>query len=148
MTTPDTQIHARIAASFDRQGLMDTLGARLDLVERGRVIVSAPLTDAIRQQQGVAHAGASFALGDTAAGYAALSLMPADKEVVSIEVKINLIAPAVGVRLIAEGSVVRAGRQITVVRGDVLVADESGASKTVAVLQGTMMAVPTDRTPG
>lgn len=137
----DTDLQSRIAGNFARQGMMQTLGAELGHVEPGRVVISAPITDALRQQSGVAHAGATFALADSAMGYAAMTKMEPDCDVVSIEVKINLMAPADGERLVAEGHVVRAGRQITVVRGEVLVIRQGESPKPVAVLQGTMMTV-------
>lgn len=84
--------------------------------------------------------GLTFALGDTAAGYAALSLMPEGQEVMTVEMKINLIAPAVGTSLIARSEVMRAGRRLSVVRAEV-VALTDGQEKTVALLQGTMIPV-------
>ena len=130
----------RIAASFARQSLMTTLEAELLEVAAGRVTVAAPLLEGFRQQQGVGHAGVTFALGDTAAGYAALSLMPEGREVMTVEMKINLLAPASGRRLVATGEVLRAGRRLVVVRAGVVVERED---RTVAVaeLLGTMIPV-------
>ena len=82
---------------------MRTMEARIDRIAPGRVVLSMPVTSAIDQQHGFAHAGATFALGDSAAGYAALSLMEPGTEVLTVEMKVNLIAPAAGTRLIAEG---------------------------------------------
>ncbi len=82
---------------------------------------------------------ASFALGDSAAGYAALSMMPPGSEVLTVEMKINLIAPAAGQRLIAEGEVIRSGRRLSVVRATVLAEDATGDRKPTAILQGTMI---------
>lgn len=136
--TTDDAIAAKVRESFARQNLMATFGAVLDEIAPGRVVISAPILDLARQQHGVAHAGLSFALGDTAAGYAALSLMAPGAEVMTVEMKINLLAPAAGARLIARGEVVRAGRRLSVVRAEVVVC--SGAEeKTVALLQGTMI---------
>ncbi|MEI4472543.1 PaaI family thioesterase [Frigidibacter sp. MR17.24] len=137
----DDALVARIAQSFARQAMMATLGARLVEVGPGRAVIELPLAPHLGQQQGWAHAGATFAIGDSAAGYAALSLMPAEQEVVTIEMKINLLAPAVGDRLLAEGRVVRAGRRVSVVTAEVF-AERDGARKAVALLQGTTTAVP------
>lgn len=131
-------IEPRVAASFARQGLMTTLGARLLHAADGLARIEAPIGPGVTQQQGLAHAGLTFALGDTAAGYAALTRLPEDCEVVTVEIKINLVAPARGERLTATGRVVRAGRRIVVVTAEV-VADEP--SRPVAILQGTMMPV-------
>lgn len=119
---------------------MRHLAAALIDVGPGRVVIAAPIGPDVRQQHGVAHAGLSFALGDSAAGYAALSLMPDGAEVLTVEMKINLIAPAIGDRLVATGEVVKSGRRLTVVRAEV-VAESAEGSRTVAVLQGTMIPV-------
>ena len=130
----------RIAESFARQSMMASLGAELLEVAEGRVRIAAPLLEGFRQQQGAGHAGVTFALGDTAAGYAALSVMPADREVMTVEMKINLLAPAVGARLVATGEVLRAGRRLVIVRAGV-VAERDGATVPVAELLGTMIPV-------
>lgn len=136
----DHEVEARIRASFARQTMMQTLGASLERVEAGRVVIAAPIGGHVLQQQGAAHAGLTFSIGDSAAGYSALTMMPADAEVMTVEMKINLIAPAVGERLVAEGRVVRAGRRITVVTAEVR-AEAEGKSKLVALLQGTMIPI-------
>lgn len=128
-----------IRDSFARQGLMSTLGAEIMDLAPGRAVLRLPITAAISQQHGFAHAGAGFALGDSAAGYAALGLMPPGAEVLTVEMKINLVAPAAGVRLVATGEVVKAGRRLTVVRATVEAEDAQGLRKTVAILQGTMI---------
>ena len=93
----------------------------------------------MQQQHGYAHAGLAFALGDSAAGYSALSVMAAEAEVLTTEMKINLVAPAAGARLIATGEVVKPGRRLVVVRARVEAEGDSGARRLVAVLQGTMI---------
>lgn len=130
----------RIAESFARQSLMATLQAELVAVAPGRVVIAAPLLPGFRQQQGAGHAGVTFALGDTAAGYAALSRMPEGREVLTVEMKINLLAPATGRRLVATGEVLRAGRRLVVVRAGVM-AERDGATVAVAELLGTMIPV-------
>lgn len=131
---------ARIRSSFDRQTMMQTLGARIDRIAPGEVAISAPILPGSRQQQGFAHAALSFALGDTAAGYSALSMMPEDREVLTAEIKINLLAPGKGDRLRATGRVLKPGRRLVVVAAEVHALD--GDRETlVAVLQGTMVPV-------
>ena len=113
---------------------MATLGAEVVSVADGTVVLSAPIGPAVSQQAGFAHAGLTFALGDSAAGYAALTLMPPDREVLTVEMKINLVAPASGARLVATGRVERAGRRLVVVRASV-----EADGRPVALLQGTMI---------
>ena len=135
----DPDLDARIRDSFARQGMMQTIGARIDHIAPGDVRLSAPITPAIGQQHGYAHAGATFALGDSAAGYAALTLMPPGAEVLTVEMKINLIAPAAGATLVARGEVMKAGRRLVIVRATVQVTRPDCASRDVALLQGTMI---------
>ncbi|WP_172292517.1 PaaI family thioesterase [Pseudoruegeria sp. HB172150] len=131
---------AKLHDSFDRQAMMTLLGARLSAVSPGEVEITAPVLDTTRQQHGYAHAAVSFALGDTAAGYAALSLMEEEDEVLTVEMKINLLSPATGTSLIAKGKVIRPGKRIVVVNAEVW-AEAGGTSKQVALLQGTMIPV-------
>lgn len=134
------QTEARIRASFDRQSMMQTLGAGIITLAPGRCVIGAAIARHVLQQHGAAHAGLAFTLGDSAAGYAALSLMDPTAEVMTVEMKINLLSPAVGDRLEATGEVVRAGKRLTVVRAEV-VAITGGQRKPVALLQGTMIPV-------
>ena len=133
----DAQIAARVADSFARQSLMQTFGAEILEVRRGAVLLRAPITDRTQQQHGFAHAGLTFALGDTAAGYAALTQMPETDEVVTSELKINLLAPGTGRYLQAAGRVVRAGKRLVVVTAEVTRED----GELIALLQGTMVPV-------
>ena len=126
----------KIRDSFSRQGMMTTIGARIDSVEPGCVTLSAPVTPAFSQQQGFGHAGLTFALGDTAAGYAALSLCDRDQEVLTSEMKIHLLAPAAGERLSATGRVLKAGRRLIVVRAEV-----TADGRQVAECLGTIIPV-------
>lgn len=126
----------KIRESFARQGMMATAGARVDSIAPGCVKLSAPITPAFSQQQGFGHAGLTFALGDTAAGYAALSLCDEDLEVLTSEMKIHLLAPAAGDRLSATGSVIKAGRRLIVVRAEV-----NADGLRVAECLGTMIPV-------
>ncbi|SMO88783.1 PaaI family thioesterase [Paracoccus laeviglucosivorans] len=135
-----TDIATRIRDSFARQTMMQTLGAKLDLIEAGRVTIAAPILPITLQQHGAGHAGLAFSIGDSAAGYAALTLTPEGAEVMTVEMKINLLSPALGDGLLAEGRVIRPGRRIMVVAADVW-ALTGDTRKHVAMLQGTMIPV-------
>jgi uncharacterized protein (TIGR00369 family) len=137
---PTDPTFARVRDSFARQSMMTTLGALLLDVTAGRCRIAAPILPGSRQQQGYGHAALTFALGDTAAGYAALSLLPADREVLTAEIKINLLAPAIGERLVAEGRVIKPGRRLVVVQSEVW-SETGGDRRQVALLTGTMVPV-------
>jgi uncharacterized protein (TIGR00369 family) len=130
----------RIRSSFAKQGLMRTLGATLGSISPGRVEVEIRPDPSIAQQHGFIHAGALSAIADTAAGYAALTLMRRGTGVLTTEFKINLVAPAVGDRIVARGRVVKAGRTLTIAQADVF-ADRGGQEKLVALLTATLMSV-------
>jgi uncharacterized protein (TIGR00369 family) len=119
---------------------MSTLGAALGKISPGAVEIILHPSPAISQQHGFVHAGAVSAIADTAAGYAALSLMPAGTGVLTTEFKINLVAPAVGERIIARGRVVKTGRTLTLVQTEVF-AESRGQEKLVALLTATMMSI-------
>lgn len=130
----------RIRDSFARQGFMKTLDARIDSIDKGTVVISAPITPATGQQHGAAHAALAFAIGDTAAGYSALSMMEPDQEVMTAEIKINLLSPGRGESLRATGRVVKFGRRLVVVGADIHAIDQ-GRETLIAVMQGTMVPV-------
>lgn len=131
----------QIEASFAKQSMMATLGAKLHNVEKGAISISAPILPGSLQQHGAAHAALTFAIGDSAAGYSALSLLDPEAEVMTAEIKINLLAPAVGDLLIARGRVIKPGRRLIVVSAEVW-AQTGEEEKQVALLQGTMVPVP------
>lgn len=137
--TPEEQ-EERVRTSFAKQGLMATLGARLESVSPGLVEIVLNPQPAVSQQHGFVHAGAVSAIADSAAGYAALSLMPTGTGVLTTEFKINLLAPAAGDRILARGRVVKAGRTLTLAQSDVF-AETNGQEKLVAFLTSTLMAV-------
>ena len=137
----DDVARARIHASFAAQSMMKTLGAEIIEMATGHVRIAAPILPGSRQQQGFGHAGLTFSIGDSAAGYAALSTLPLDREVVTAEIKVNLLAPAKGARLIATGRVIKPGKRLCVVSSEVH-AEKDGVQKLIAVLQGTMVPVP------
>ncbi|PYS83406.1 MAG: hypothetical protein DMF67_09130 [Acidobacteria bacterium] len=136
----DTEYEARVRASFARQRVMATIGAALARVVPGEVEIELLFREDLTQQHGYLHAGVVAAVVDSACGYAALTLAPAGAEVVSVEFKLNLLAPAVGERFVARARVKRAGRSITVCAGD-LFAAAGGAEKAVATMLATMMTV-------
>jgi uncharacterized protein (TIGR00369 family) len=141
-TPRDPDFAARVRASFAKQRFMATLGARLERVAPGEVVIALPFDPALTQQHGFLHAGVVTTAIDGACGYAAYSLMEPGAGVLSVEFKVNLLAPAVGERFEAVGRVVRAGRTITVCAGEMRAfAPGDGGETVVAVMQATMMAV-------
>ena len=124
--------------SFSRQGIMELIGARLTRVEPGLVEIELPYRADLTQQHGFFHAGITSTIADSAGGYAAFSLMPAEASVLTTEFKINLLAPAEGELLRAVGRVVRPGRLLTVCEVDVF-AVKDGAAKPCAKLLETLM---------
>ncbi len=141
MQAADPDFAARVAASFARQGAMQLIGARLQSVEAGRVVIGLAHRSELAQQHGFVHAGILATALDSACGYAASSLMPADAGALTIEFKVNLLAPAKGPRFRLEGQVVKPGRTITVVEGRALQIDPTGAERLVATMTTTVMTV-------
>lgn len=136
----DPAFEARVRASFAKQQFMVTLGARLERVEPGEVTIRLPFRADLTQQHGSLHAGAVTSVVDSACGYAALSLMEPGAAVLSVEFKVNLLAPAAGTEFIATGRVVRAGRTLTVCSGE-LVAKSNERDTVVALMQATMISL-------
>jgi uncharacterized protein (TIGR00369 family) len=130
----------RVRASFDRQAAMKTIGASLAAVEPGRVVIELPWAQALTQQHGFLHAGMVATGLDSACGYAGFSLMPGDAAVLTIEYKINLLAPAQGQRFRMEGLVIKPGRTVTVAEGKAW-GIEDGREKLIATMSCTLMAV-------
>jgi len=139
-TAPEPDFEQRVRESFARQHLMHTLGASLMLVEPGMVEIELPYRTDLTQQHGFLHAGVIASVLDSACGYAAFTLMPADTAVLSVEFKVNLLSPARGDRLVARAEVKRAGRTVTVCTADAY-AFEGEQSKLVATMLATMMCV-------
>lgn len=138
---PDAAFRERVRASFDRQRFMRTLGAELTRIEPGEAEIALAFRDELTQQHGFLHAGALASVLDSACGYAAFSLMPAGSNVLSVEFKLDLLAPAEGEHFLARARVVKAGRTITVVRAEGSMVRE-GRERLVATLSGTMMCIP------
>jgi len=136
----DAAYDARVRASFARQALMTTIGATLVRVAPGEVDIDLPFREDLTQQHGFLHGGIVTAIADSACGYAALSLLPPEAAVLTVEYKVNLLAPARGARLLARGRVLRPGRTLTVCRADVAALDD-GAERLVATMLATIMAV-------
>jgi uncharacterized protein (TIGR00369 family) len=145
MKVRDPEFAARVRESFDRQAFMTTLGARLTVVEPGRVVIELPFRKELTQQHAFLHAGAIAAVADSACGYAAFTLMEAGNAVLSVEFKVNLLKPAAGANFRAEARVVRAGRTLTVCTAEVTAIGDDGAETVVAIMTGTMMTL-VDRT--
>jgi len=133
----DPDFERRVRASFARQAAMHTLGAAIERVAPGEVELSLPFRDDLTQQHGFLHAGVVTAVVDSACGYAALTLMEPGAAVLSVEFKVQLLAPARGASFRALGRVVRAGRTLSVVTGEL----RADGGEAVAMLTGTMMTV-------
>ena len=136
----DPEFAARVRASFARQAAMDTLGASLESVDPGRVVIAMPFSSRLTQQHGFIQAGMLSAALDSACGYAGSTLMPADAGILTIEYKINLLAPAEGERFRMEGIVVKPGRTITVAEGRAY-ALRQGREKLIATMTATLMTI-------
>ena len=130
----DPRFESRVRASFARQKAMQLIGASLSVVVPGHVEVALPFRDDLTQQKGFVHGGIVGMIADSACGYSAFSLMPADCSLVTVEYKINILSPARGA-LLAKGDVVKPGRTLTVARGEVYSED----GKHVASMQQTLM---------
>ena len=136
----DPEYQARVRASFDRQQAMQTLGIEIARLEPGEIELTMPYSRAYTQQHGFVHAGVIATALDSACGYAAFSLMPGDAAVLTVEFKVNLLAPAKGERFVFRSRVVKPGRTITVCDAQAVAVD-AGAERLVATMTGTMMAV-------
>jgi uncharacterized protein (TIGR00369 family) len=134
----DPDYAARVRASFDRQGAMRLIGAQLSELRPGYCRIELPYRDDLTQQHGYIHAGIVSAIVDSAGGYAGFTLFPADSGVLTAEFKLNLLAPAMGERLVAEGEVVKSGRTLVITRGEVH-AEARGRRTLCAIMQQTLM---------
>ncbi len=143
----DPSTEQRIREGIRRQTLLTTLGISIAELAVGRVVLDLPYRADLCQQNGYTHAGAITTLADSACGYAAMSLMPGDRDVLTVEFKVNLLAPARGDRFRATGEVIRAGRTLTVCSAEVVAWADDGDRNPesslvrVALMQATMMAV-------
>lgn len=133
-----SDFEARVRASFDRQAAMRHIGAELSAVRPGYCAIVLPVRPELTQQHGYVHAGMVSTIVDTAGGYAGFSLFPHGASVLTVEFKVNLLAPAAGERLVAEGFVVKPGRTLSITRGEVH-AEHGGRRTLVAIMQQTLM---------
>lgn len=131
----------QISESFARQSVMRLIGAKLGRIEPGLVEIILPYRTDLTQQHGYLHAGIVSTIADSACGYAAFSLMPPGSEVLSVEFKVNLLRPARGEYFVARAEVVKAGRTLTVVRGDVFAVSIEKEEQLIATMQATMIAL-------
>ena len=136
----DPDFESRVRSGFDSQPLMQTIGATLIKLAPGEVHIELPFSDALTQGNGFLHAGVTTAIVDSACGFAAFSLMPADSSVLTVEFKVNLISPAKGGRFLAVGKVIKPGRTLSVCSGEVTAYD-NGQAKLIAMMQATMVRV-------
>ncbi|MEX0404473.1 PaaI family thioesterase [Aquibium sp. LZ166] len=141
MLVSDIDFEERVRASFARQKAMATIGAELTQVTPGMVEIEMPFSEELTQQHGFLHAGVISTALDSACGFAAYSLMPADAAVLTIEFKLNLLAPGRGERFLFRGSVTKPGRTIIVADGQAYAFGSNGEAKLVATMTGTMMVV-------
>lgn len=128
----------RVRASFERQTAMHLIQATLPVVEQGRTEIHLPHWQGVEQQHGFVHGGVVGMIADSAAGYAAMTVVPADASVLTVEFKMNLMAPADGEKLIARGEVVRSGRTLIVTQAQVF-AVKAGKESLCALMQQTIM---------
>ena len=131
-------IFNKVAKSFESQAFMRTIGAKLESVDEGRVVISVELKPSMMQQHGFGHAGVTFSIGDSAAGYAALTKMGISQEVLTSEMKIHLLSPADGKILKAVGSVLKLGKRLLVVQSNIYSVGDKN-EKLVATMLGTMV---------
>ena len=129
---------ARVRSSFDRQGAMRLIGACLADVRPGYCAIELPYRDELTQQHGYIHAGIVSAIADSAGGYAGFTLFPADASVLTVEYKLNLLAPAKGERLIAEAEVVKPWRTLVITRGEVY-AEDGDRRQLCAIMQQSLI---------
>ncbi|MGP6087346.1 PaaI family thioesterase [Antarctobacter jejuensis] len=141
-----TDLETRIRTNFTRQGMLATLGATLTRVAPGEIEITVPITPKTAQQQGFAHGGLAFSIGDSAAGYAAVTLLDIDSDVVTSEMSIHYLAPGLGTHLIARGSVLKPGKRMLVTQADVY-AVKDGTERHIARMTGTMVRVPLTKDP-
>jgi uncharacterized protein (TIGR00369 family) len=140
----DPDFRTRIKASFARQAFMATLGASLELIEPGEVHIALPFSKHLSQQHGYLHAGVTTAIADSANGYAALTLTPPDAEVLAVEFKINLMAPATAPRFVARGKVLRPGRRLSACLAEVIAINDADQD-VIATMLSTISIRPGDR---
>ena len=134
----NTDWEATVRASFARQKVMNLIGAEMSALAPGQCEIRLPFRDDLTQQNGFFHAGITGTIVDSAGGYAGLTLMPVGADVLTVEFKLNLLAPADGDLLVAEGQVLKSGRNLVITRGEVY-AIRGGQAVHCATMQQTLM---------
>ena len=129
----------RVQDSFDKQGFLKLIGARLEHVEKGSVVLSCAKREDLLQQQGLIHAGVVTTIGDVACGYTALTMMPEGYEVLSVEFKVNMLRPPLAERMVATGYVIKAGRKLIITESEVV---DEATGKMIAKMTATMIPNP------
>lgn len=140
-TPKDPDYELKVRESFAKQTAMTTLGASIASVAPGRVDLSLPFAPHIAQQHGFVHGGVIAAVLDSAAGYAAATLLPAEAGILSVEFKVNFLAPATGSKFIFHGRVKKGGRQLSFTEAEAVAVSEDGKKRVIATMQATMMAI-------
>ena len=137
----DPNFDERVRASFARQRVMQTLGIKIERLAPGEIDLAMPYDAAYTQQHGFIHAGILSTALDSACGYAAFSLMPADAAVLTVEFKTNLLAPAAGDRFAFRGRVVKPGKTLTVCEASAFAIVNNAGKRLIATMTGTLMAI-------
>ncbi|MGH8891949.1 MAG: PaaI family thioesterase [Actinomycetes bacterium] len=140
VTSPPYDAEPTVRASLDSQSFLRLLGATATVVEPGHVAIEVPWREDLCQQNGFLHAGVLTSVADSACGYAALSLMPEGSDVLSVEFKVNLLAPGIGDLFRADARVVRSGRTLSVCQAEVVAVRDGHPDRPVALMQATMIA--------
>ena len=135
----------RVRESFAKQGLMRLLEAEVSEVGQGLCVIEVPYSDKLTQQQRYFHGAVAGAIGDSAGGYAALTLVPEDREVLTVEYKINFLAPAWGQKMVARGEALTAGRRLFVCKAEVIAVSGEGEETPCAALQQTIATAPSEK---
>jgi uncharacterized protein (TIGR00369 family) len=135
----------RVRESFAKQGLMGLLGAEVSEVGEGWCVIEVPYSEELTQQQRYFHGAIAGAIGDSAGGYAALTLAPEGREVLTVEYKINFLAPAWGRKMVARGEVLTAGRRLFVCKAEVVAVSGEGEETPCAALQQTVATAPAEK---
>ena len=135
----NSPLYQRVKDSFDKQGFLKLIGAKLESVEKGSVVLSCAKRDDLLQQQGLVHAGVVTTIGDVACGYTALTMMPEGYEVLSVEFKVNMLRPPLAEKMVATGHVIKAGRKLIITESEVV---DAATGKMIAKMTATMIPNP------
>jgi uncharacterized protein (TIGR00369 family) len=137
----DHEFELRARKNFESQGFMRSIGARISRIDPGQCEITLPFSDVLSQQRGYFHGGIIATLADVSGGYAAFSIMDSAQTNVTVDIKINFLAPATGDSLLAEAKVVKAGRTLTVCQSEVYTKSADGTKKFCVTALSTYMAI-------